>query len=405
MVTYRVAVLACCLLCAPASGRTQAPVSRAEAVASAVVRGARLGRARADSAVAYAQLLAARAWQNPTLAASYSKSTPSYHYSLELPFELPGQRGARIGSARAARAAAQYRYAFEHAASELDADTTYTRAIAAREKAQISKRNAQDADSLRRMAVSRRDAGDASDLDVELAIVNAGQAANVAAGDSLSYLSAVIDLQGVIGLLADRVAIVPTDSLTEPPLPADAQLPANASPLQVAAAQAALESARLATRAQRRGIFGSPSIVGGFETGDPSVPGFLPTFGLALPIPLLNRNRGPVMLAEAEQARARAELAFAEVQSRTGIARARRTVAISFAKVERDRLLVAAANRVASMSLIAYREGASSLPNVLEAQRNAREVLGQYVDDLASAWIAAAELRVLTLTSAAPTLR
>ena len=57
--------------------------------------------------------------------------------------------------------------------------------------------------------------------------------------------------------------------------------------------------------------------------------------------------------------------------------------------------------RVAAMSLAAYREGASSLPNVLEAQRNAREILAQYVDDLASAWIATAALRVVTLTPAA----
>jgi outer membrane protein TolC len=49
------------------------------------------------------------------------------------------------------------------------------------------------------------------------------------------------------------------------------------------------------------------------------------------------------------------------------------------------------------MSLTAYREGAASLPNVLEAQRNARDVLGQYIDDLSNAWIATAELRVLAL--------
>ena len=50
------------------------------------------------------------------------------------------------------------------------------------------------------------------------------------------------------------------------------------------------------------------------------------------------------------------------------------------------------------MSFVAYREGASSLPNVLEAQRNAREVLAQYIDDVADAWIFAAELRVISLT-------
>src|SRR5438105_5041195 len=191
----------------------QAPVSREDAVASALSRGARIGLARADTALAFAQLLTARAWQNPTLAGSYSKATPNYHVTLELPIDLPTQRNARMGSARAARAASQYRFAFERAATALDADTTYTRAVATREKAQLSRRNAQDADSLRRMAISRRNAGDASDLDVELANVNAGQAANIAAADSLTYLSAVLDLQVVMGLAADRVAVVPTDSL------------------------------------------------------------------------------------------------------------------------------------------------------------------------------------------------
>ena len=70
------------------------------------------------------------------------------------------------------------------------------------------------------------------------------------------------------------------------------------------------------------------------------------------------------------------------------------------AKVGRDRLLLASANRVATMSLTAYREGQSSLPNVLEAQRNARDILGQYIDDVAAAWIATASLRVFTLTTA-----
>jgi len=387
-----------------ALANAQTPVSRDDAVASAVTRGARLGLARADTALAYAQLLSARALQNPTLSATYSKSAPPYHLILDLPFDFPTQRGLRVGSARAARAAAQYTFAFERAGAALDADTTYTRAVAAREKAQLSRRNAQDSDSLRRMVVARRDAGDASDLDVELATVTAGQAANIAAADSLTYLSQVLDLQIVMGLAADQVAIAPTDSLTLPPapsLPPDSGLPVRAAPLQVAAAEAALESARLAARLQHRSIFSSPSLMAGIETGDSSEPGILPTFGLSIPLPLLNRNRGPIAQAEAEHARARAALALVQVQSRTEIARARRELAIATVKIERDRLLVTAANRVASMSLTAYREGASTLPNVLEAQRNAREVLAQYIDDLADAWIFAAELRVITLTPTA----
>jgi cobalt-zinc-cadmium efflux system outer membrane protein len=269
------------------------------------------------------------------------------------------------------------------------------------------------------MAVARRDAGDASDLDVALATVSAGQQENVAAADSLTYVSVLLDLQTVIGLVADRVVVVPTDSLTTPPTdflipasdslaPPDARVaradsgagPDGAPPLSLAAAQASYESALLAARLQRRSVFGSPSLMFGFETHDPTggETGILPTFGLSMPIPILDRNRGPIAQADAQRERARAELTLARLEGQARIARARRELAIALAKVERDRLLVASAGRVATMSLTAYREGASSLPNVLEAQRNARDVLAQYVDDLAAAWVATAALRVFTLT-------
>src|SRR5919199_1269483 len=221
------------------------PITRVEAVQAALARGARIGVALADTAVAYGQLLTARALPNPTLSASYSKAIPRYHVTAELPLDYTWQRGTRVGSARAARQAAQYRFQFERAAVALDADTTYTQVLAALARARLSARNAQDADSLRRMAVARRDAGDASNLDVELASVNAGQQANAAAADSLTLVAALLDLQTVIGLQADRVAVVPTDSLVMPPSDTGAVVLAaamRAAPLPVAAAAASYES-------------------------------------------------------------------------------------------------------------------------------------------------------------------
>ncbi len=50
------------------------------------------------------------------------------------------------------------------------------------------------------------------------------------------------------------------------------------------------------------------------------------------------------------------------------------------------------------MSLQAYAEGVVALPNVLEAQRNARQALGRYIDDVAAANDAAAAVRLLTAT-------
>ena len=377
----------------------QRPVTRADAVDAAVRVGPRLAVAQADTAVALAALITARALPNPTLAASYTKDPPPYHSTLELPIDFPWLRGPRVGSATAARTAARYHYAFQRAAAALDADTTYTRALAAREHARLSRRNALDADSLRRMAVTRREAGDASDLDVELATVNAGQQANTAATDSLTYESILLDLQTVMGIVAAQADVTPADSLGGPP--ADSvDGGAISETLEVAAAEESLTAAQLGATLQRRSIWGAPALVAGFDWGDPTNPGLLPNVGLSLPIPLFSRGRGPIIQAEAELQRARASLVLARAEGAARIARARRERDLAMSRLTRDRVLVASANRVASMSITAYREGEFALTNVLEAQRNAREILGQYVDDLAAVWIATASLRVYTLTTA-----
>lgn len=374
------------------------PLTRADAIESAMTYGLALRAARADTLAASGQLIAARAFANPGLTASYTKSAPQYHAELELPIPAPWLRRARVGAAASAVSAARLRYDLARASAALDADTSYTLAIAAAARASLSTRTAADADTLLRMAIARRDAGDASDLDVELARVNAGQQANAAAADSLVVQSALLDLQLAIGLDADSVVAWPSDSLELPP----ASAASGGEPLAVAAATAGLRAATSGLTAERRAAWGAPSLIAGIETHDPSgaEPGILPVVGLALPLPFFDRNRGGIVMASAERERAAAELALARLESRTRVAQAERALAASRARIERGRALVESANRVAAMSLTAYREGASTLPNVLEAQRNARDILGQYIDDLARAWIATATLRALTLTAA-----
>jgi cobalt-zinc-cadmium efflux system outer membrane protein len=366
-------------------------------VQDAVARSPRSGILIADTASAWAQLLTARALPNPTLAASYSKSVPTYHVTADFPVDYMWLRGTRVQAAQLSRDAARYRYTFGRAIVALDADTTYTRALAAAARTRLSVRTAQDTDSLRRMAVARRNAGDASELDVQLATVNAAQQANVAAADSLTAVSTLLDLQAILGLPTNRIVIALADSLTEPPL--DATVAQAGATLPMAAAEASLQSALLATRLQRRSLWSGAGFMFGFETGDPGGTGnsILPTFGISVPLPFLDRNRGAIALAEAERLRAEWELALARVETESRIAHANRQRINALGLITRDKITVAAANQVAAMSLTAYREGAMALPNVLEAQRTSREVLARYIDDLAAAWIATAELRVFTL--------
>lgn len=390
---------AACLTCpSSAAAQTGPPLTRQAAVASALARGGRLRLAAADTATAYAQSRLARTFENPVVTAEFTKSAPQYHLTMDLPFDYPWLRQTRVAVAEAARDGARLRYVFERAAVALDADTTYTRALAAREKLRLARRNAIDADSLRRIAIARRDAGDASELDVELATVTAGQQLNAAAADSLALISTLLDLQTVIGVVAGEPTISVTDSLT---VPADSVLVPSGLPLPIAAADAMLRSASLGVRLQRRSLFAATSIAAGFETHDPSgdEKGVLPVIGFAIPFPLFNRNGAQIAVARAEQQRALAERDVAVLETRAAIARTERERVIALANVARDQTLVASANRVAALSLTAYREGAAPLATAIEAQRHAREILAQYIDDLAAAWIATAALRVRTLTA------
>jgi cobalt-zinc-cadmium efflux system outer membrane protein len=394
----------------PASA--QRAVTRRAAIDAAVAAGTRMALARADSAAARARLLTSRALGNPSLAASYSKSAPQKHLSLEIPLDAPWIRGARIGAARAGIRAADLRMLSEHAAAIVEADTTYTTALAAEARFRLSRQTARDGDSLRALTTKRRDAGDASELDVDLATVTAGQQANVASSDSLAYMSALLALQTLMGMPPDSVAVVLADSLRPASSAADAVLPsvvASASPRgpappSVQSAEASLEAAELAVVRERRSVIGLPALSVGVEFGDPrgDEPGLLPTVGVVLPLPLLDRNRGPIAEATAERDRARAELAAARLDARQRLVEGLREREELLARVARDSALVLQAQRVASRAITAYAEGASALPAVLEARRTAREVIAQYIDDTAALLIVTTELRALTRTLPEP---
>ncbi len=369
-------------------------VTRVDAVTAALARGARIAVGRADSAAAAAVLHGARAYPNPSLAASYTRDLPHNHFAATLPLDLPWVRSARVGAAAAARDAAGYGFGFERASIRFETDTAYTQALAALARSRLSRRNALDTDSLFAMARLRREVGDVSELDVRLAEVNAGQLENIAADDSLSAVAALLAVQLAMGLPGDQPAITLGDSLQPPP---DSVPNAVGEPLPVAAAAATLRSEEHALAFARRSVFATPSLELGFDQGDPTAPGgLLPVIGFSLPLPLFNWNGGEVARARAARDRALATLELARREAAAEVAGGRRRFVAALARVTRDRGLLTGAERVAGMALQAYAEGAIPLANVLEAQRNAREALGRYIDDVAAANNAAAALRLFT---------
>jgi cobalt-zinc-cadmium efflux system outer membrane protein len=390
----------------------------------------RVALARADSAAARARALTARAHPNPSVSGSYSKSTPQGHIVFDVPLESPRMRGARIGAASASTRAARLQFLSERAAAVVEVDTTYTRALAADARFRLSRLTALEADSLRRLTIARRDAGDASDLDVDLAAITAGQQSNTASADSLTFMSTLLTVQRLMGLspdtviivLADTLRLAPVDTVATPPnggdaltttpialgipsalaaAPAPVSTPASARVLtpSIAAAEASMQAADLSVLRERRSVFAWPALSVGVEFRDPtgSETGLLPLV-LALPLPIFNRNQGPIAEAEAERERARAQLASVRLEVKQRLLEGLREREALRAQIRRDLQLVVSAQRVATRSLTAYREGASALPAVLEARRSAREVLGQYIDDVAALLTVNTELRALTQT-------
>ncbi|PYP35746.1 MAG: hypothetical protein DMD46_11780 [Gemmatimonadetes bacterium] len=377
-------------------------VTRDQAVAAALARGGRAALGRADTALAAGVLRAARAYPNPTFAATYTKDPPQYHYIADLTLDLPWLRSARIGAASSAHDAARWSFAFERALIRFDTDTVYTRVLAALAHARLSRRNAVDADSLLRMARLRREVGDVSELDVRLAEVNAGQLENVAVDDSLSALDAVLAVQLAMGLAAEAQTIRPVDSLVPPmPPPPDSAPGDPGEPLRVATAAASLRAEEHTLALAHGNVIPPPSVQVGVEQGDPTEPGrgALPTIGVSLPLPLFNWNGGEIARASAARDRAQANLDLARREFAADLSRARRAYEAGLARLARDRRLLASADRVAAMSLQAYAEGAIPLAVVLESARNAREALGRYIDDLAAANNGAAAVRLLAATA------
>jgi cobalt-zinc-cadmium efflux system outer membrane protein len=407
----------------PAAGSPpRMPVTREAAVAAALQHGTAAALGRADTAVAGAQLAVARALPNPVLAGSYSRSAPQLRASIDLPLDVPWLRRLRVAGAAAGHAAATLQFAYTRATARYDVEVAYGAALAAGERARLSAEAARDADSLHTLARRLRDAGAASDLDVELAAINADQQANAATADTLAAVGALLDLQALMGMPADAPRIALADSLpallaglpawspgsslaagdragAAEPVGGDRQAP----PLAVAAAQATYQSQDLALRLARRRSAVVPSLQLGVEGRDPTggPQGVLPVVGLAVPLPIFNRYRGDVALAEANRLRAAVELANARRTTVAAIARARRELAVAEARLARDRRLLATARVVSAKSVTAYTEGAAALADVLQAQRVARDAYAQYVADAIATTNAAAAVR-LTTASASP---
>lgn len=142
---------------------------------------------------------------------------------------------------------------------------------------------------------------------------------------------------------------------------------------ELAAARAHVAEMRSRVSAERRGTLGALSVTGGTRStlGARSL-----VLGIAAPMPFLDRNRGNVERASGEVMVAEAMLREAETRVRAEVTASARALAalVAARPAHAEPSLAARADAVVGVARAAYREGGTSLLELLEAQRTALDV-------------------------------
>ncbi len=380
----REAILLLSLLLAGTGARGQRPVTLTEVEAAALTRNLRMHVAEADVAAALADALTARAWPPLFASFTYTGDTPQYHALVELNVENPWLRASRIRAAEAAHRAAQHRLAFQREEIRIEVDSVYSRAALAQELARLSAEDRRIGEELVRIARERRDRKVAGALELEIVLLSQAAVTNQAHLDSVEAEVALLEVQGILGIPGSRVVVSLEDSLAAL---AFRTVTAEPTPLLLAAMEADLLVLRAKLSQERATVFTGALLKGGVDWHDRDTGSNrkLPVLGISLPLPLFDRNRGPIAAARAE-----AERDLARDETAGEAAAADRALTEAGLRIERSRPMRDHAGRVVRMSLAAYREETAPLTTVLEARRLARDALRQYVQDLA----ALAEARV-----------
>jgi cobalt-zinc-cadmium efflux system outer membrane protein len=316
-------------------------------------------------------------------------------------FELGGERWARRRAAAASADEARARLADARRTVEADVVEAYASAALADANERIARDSAGYLREEARIAEVRLSAGDISrsDLDqIELAAtrleLDAESAANAARAQRLA-------LETLLGIAKPDGQLVVADSLE-----ALVQRMAAAGPgtpagqrADVTAAEAEVRRADAAWQLEKAQRIPDVTLFFSLEHQPPDVPNTIGV-GLALPLPLWNRNSGAIAAARAsrDQAERAATHVRAQVIADTTTARAAFDEASTRWRRYRDEVRPRSEEVRRSVSL-AYEKGGASLVDLLTAQMGDNDVRLATMQAANDAVIAAARLRAATTTT------
>lgn len=343
---------------------------------------------------ATAQKIVAHEFPNPTLALSTSyinvdnhpNSTPegntlwdrSYDtiFAINQLFEIGGKRRNRKASAQAG---------FEGAKAQLfDARRTLDMAVA---KAYVAVAQAeenvrvlmQSAGTLReeaKIAEVRLRAGEISASDKSQIEITAEQFELNAQSARAAAAQARVALEVLLGVPHPQDDCVLTDRLDKL---CDLPAPANTNSIgtwrpDVVVAEATLRKAEADLRFQKSMRVPDPTLMAEYEHQPPDFPNSV-GFGVSLPLPLWNRNRGNILAAESAMEQARLAFEKAKAQAIADIAVARLAYEDALKRWQSYRQSIGPkSEQIRKTMAYAYQKGGASLLDLLVAERNDNDV-------------------------------
>ena len=356
---------------APEAGGAPAEVTADQAVALYRERSPRLAASRAAIDVTAADLVDASIYPNPTLSLNTTnivQGQDTFGHSQELvgvdiPILIGGQRGHRTRAAEARVAARRAGVDADQARAELDIRRRFLALAAAQRKVAALATALDDARAVRAIVAGRQQAGAKSPYELERTDLALASLAS-------KHDEALTEVTAASGELAAAVGIPGWQPRAagafEPPTVATSPTPASDHPELVAglAARAAAQKDEAAAHAD---AVPTPSLqLQSFGTTDPE--GIALMVGIAIPLPVFDRNQGAVVRARAREHAAELEHRAAAAELTSDLSRATALEAARCEAVARFRAdAIERLPRVRAMAEASYKSGQGGIVELLDA--------------------------------------
>jgi outer membrane protein, heavy metal efflux system len=369
---------------APRTGPLPQTLTLEQALEEAAARSPTVVAAQADVDASRGRLRQAGFRANPQLSVDVENFTGSGAYSglnsvettvtLNQQLDLFGRRSARVNVAQAALAAQELRLAIARADLVQAVRTQFAGAVAARDRLQLARDNAERARELARIADELVAAGREPPLRALRARANFAQTEAALRAAEAADLTARRLLAGLFGMTGEVGAVTgPLAPVALGEIEARATLEVRLAEADRLQAEAALRQEQIARRL-------NPSVGIGLrrlqQTSDTAL-----VAGVSVPLPLFDRNQGNIAAAgsaiRAAEARRDAALALATARIRNA------QTNLDAARARVDALEGAALPQAAEalrLANLAYRAGRLTLLELLDAQQALAAAQGELID-------------------------